>query len=92
MGNGAVINDPRLTVNTRDDRWDAGYCSYVTILNTSDEPVDGWMLQFEIEGTINNSWNVERNADSETVTFSNVEWNGLIAPGGQVEFGFCATL
>ena len=75
-----------------EDRWDVGYCNYVTLTNTSDEAVDGWMVQFDVEGTINNSWNVDRNGDSGLVTFSNVAWNGLLQPSGQVEFGYCVAL
>jgi endo-1,4-beta-xylanase len=92
MGNGAGVNDPRLQVDIREDRWDMGYCGYVTLTNTSAEPIDGWMVQTNVEGTINNVWNVEHNGDSGLVTFSNVGWNGLIQPNGQVEFGFCSTL
>ncbi|MBV71772.1 MAG: hypothetical protein CMH52_10570 [Myxococcales bacterium] len=92
MGNGEGLNDPRIQVDIVEDRWDVGYCNYVTLTNTSDEAVDGWMVQFDVEGTINNSWNVDRNGDSGVVTFSNVAWNGLLQPNGQVEFGYCVAL
>ncbi len=92
VGNGEGLNDPRIRVDVVEDRWDVGYCNYVTLTNTSEEVVDGWIVQFDVEGTINNSWNVDRNGDSGLVTFSNVAWNGLLQPSGQVEFGYCVAL
>ena len=92
MGNGAGVNDPRLTVDIRDDRWASGYCQYVTITNTSTETIDGWSVQIDVEGTLNSAWNVEYTGDAGSVTFSNVTWNSLLPAEAQVEFGFCAAL
>ena len=81
MGNGAGVNDPRLTVDIRDDRWASGYCQYVTITNIGSETIDGWSVQIEVEGTLNNAWNVEYIGDTGPVVFSNVGWNGLLPAG-----------
>ena len=91
-GNGAGVNDTRLSVDIRDDRWATGYCQYVTITNTSQEAIDGWSVQIEVEGTLNNAWNVEYTGDTGPVVFSNLGWNGLLQAESQVEFGFCAAL
>ena len=90
MGGGGGVGDPRLRVDVRDDRWDSGYCSYVTVTNASDLALNGWMVSIEVEGMINNAWNVNRDGDSGSVIFSNVEWNALLNPEQSAEFGFCA--
>lgn len=92
MGNGAGVNDPRLSVDVRDDRWASGYCQYVTISNMSTESIDGWSVEIEVEGTLNSAWNVEYTGDTGAVVFSNLSWNSVLPSDGQVEFGYCATL
>ena len=57
----------------------------------SADPVE-WAFEAEVEGTINNAWNVSRSGDSGRVRFSGVEWNRVVAPEQQVEFGYCADL
>ena len=88
----AGSGDPRITVDEREDRWDSGFCLYVTLTNTSEETVDGWSVQLNVEGTIDSVWNAMNSADSGSVTFTNVAWNNVIAPQASVEFGFCTAL
>jgi hypothetical protein len=88
----AGAGDPRITVDEREDRWDSGFCLYVTLTNISEESVDGWSVQLNIDGTLTDVWNAEYSGDSGQVTFTNVGWNSVIAPQASVEFGLCATL
>jgi len=90
-GDGPVAGAAGLEVTSREDRWAAGYCGYYTISNTSAEPIE-WAVDVDVEGTINNAWNVARTGDSGRVRFSGVEWNAFVQPNQQVEFGFCADL
>jgi hypothetical protein len=91
-GGSAGISDPRLMVSDREDRWDTGYCRYVTVNNSSDDQIDGWVVQLTIEGSINNAWNIEYSADSGVVNFTPVEWNTTLYPQSSIEFGFCGQL
>jgi len=89
---GGGVNDPRLNVDFRDDRWETGYCRYVTVTNVSQEGLNGWMISIDVDGTIDNAWNVNYDSDSGVVVFSNVEWNAILVPEQSAEFGFCAAL
>ena len=80
-----------LDIASREDRWQTGLCAYYTVRNVSADPVE-WAFEAEVEGTINNAWNVSRSGDSGRVRFSGVEWNRVVAPEQQVEFGYCADL
>ena len=84
--------DDRLVIDERRDGWETGYCLYVTVTNASEEVIDGWSVQLNIQGTLTNAWNVNYSGESGLVTFSNVEWNSQIAPQASVEFGMCASL
>lgn len=92
ISNNAGIEDPRLTVDIRDDRWSAGYCQYVSITNASTATIDGWSVQIPIEGTLSSAWNVAYDREMGDVIFSNLDWNSVLIAGDQVEFGFCGTL
>ena len=89
---GGAVGDGRLTVDIRDDRWATGYNRYVTVTNTGDETLNGWAISIEVDGTITNAWEVERDGDTGTVIFTNGQWNGVLAPGAAAQFGYGASL
>jgi cellulase/cellobiase CelA1 len=91
VGDGPVAGHPGLDVTSREDRWNDGYCAYYTIANTTEEPIE-WAVDTEVDGTINNAWNVNRSGDGGRVRFWGVEWNAFVQSNQQVEFGFCADL
>ncbi len=72
-------------------RWNAGYCADGVVTNRGEAPVV-WEVEADIEGIINNAWNVVRSGDSGRVTFRGEGWNAEVPPGGEVRFGFCAQL
>ena len=88
----AGAGDDRLAIDERRDGWETGYCLYVTVTNASEEVIDGWSVQLNIQGTLTNAWNANYSGESGLVTFSNVEWNSQITPQASVEFGMCASL
>jgi len=90
-GDGPTAGAPGLDVTSREDRWEGGYCAYYTVANSSAEPIE-WAVDVDVDGTINNAWNVNRTGDSGRVRFSGVEWNAFVQPNQQVEFGFCGDL
>ncbi|MBJ3774764.1 cellulase family glycosylhydrolase [Acuticoccus mangrovi] len=71
--------------------WGTGSVFNVVINNVSDQPVSGWRLAMDLPFDIEKLWSAELVADEgERVTLQNVEWNGTIAPGQTVDFGFVA--
>ncbi|SCL13614.1 esterase, PHB depolymerase family [Micromonospora nigra] len=73
--------------------WNTGLTTAITVTNTSTRAVDGWSLAFPLPAgqTITNGWNATYAPSSGAVTARNLSYNGVIAPGGSVGFGFQAT-
>jgi cellulase/cellobiase CelA1 len=76
---------------TEQSRWPTGYCANGSVTNQGNAEAR-WVVEAEIEGVINNAWNVEISANAGRVEFSGVGWNALIGPGQSADFGFCAEL
>lgn len=62
----------------------------LTISNTGDEPIDGWELGFDFDGsqTVKNGRDAFWSQDGSSVTATNLPWNGRIEPGASIELGF----
>jgi len=73
--------------------WNTGLTESITITNTGTAPINGWALAFTLAGgqTITSAWNASISPASGPVTAKNVGYNGSVAPGGTVSFGFQAT-
>ncbi|MDX3661577.1 cellulose binding domain-containing protein [Streptomyces sp. ID05-26A] len=73
--------------------WAEGLTSNITLTNTGTTPVDGWSLVFALPGgqTITGGWSATYSPSSGQVTATNASYNGQIAPGASVTFGFQAT-
>ena len=87
----AAAGDPRIEIASREDRWDHGYCVYVTLTNISEVTLEGWEVRWEVEGTISNTWGAFRDADAGSVTFINLPENARLEANQQAQLGFCAT-
>ena len=78
-----------VTVETRtDSSWQTGHCDSVTITNHTDVPVD-WSVPLMLDGTLNDHWNCNVDGTSGNVTFTGVDYNRTIMPGGNAQFGYC---
>ncbi|MFK3980932.1 PQQ-dependent sugar dehydrogenase [Micromonospora sp. NPDC050397] len=73
-----------------DSQWGTGFTASVTVTNTGTEPIDGWTLIWSFAGTqrAGTFWNSSGSQQDGTVTARNANWNGVIAPGASVTFGF----
>ncbi|WP_228543286.1 cellulose binding domain-containing protein [Micromonospora sp. S-DT3-3-22] len=73
-------------------QWQGGFQGEVTIRNTGTTPVDGWTLQWTFADgqRISQAWNAGYTQSGGTVRATNVSWNGAIAAGATVNFGFLA--
>ncbi|MBN1429496.1 MAG: cellulose binding domain-containing protein, partial [Anaerolineae bacterium] len=70
--------------------WGTGYCSNVYITNNGSEPID-WTVNFDVEGTIYDFWNVVWSQDGSSVTAEGVDWNNVLQPNETThDIGFCA--
>ena len=88
---GPQFGAPGLMVESREDRWQTGYCAYYTVRNTTDAPLE-WAIRIQVEGEINNAWNCQLSAMMGLVEVTGAGWNNSIPPMQQVDFGFCADL
>ena len=74
-----------------DSRWNTGFNGTVRITNRGSTTIQGWTVGFNLSGTVTNQWNaVRRTSNGSSYTFGNATWNGSIAPGATVSFGFQA--
>lgn len=82
-----------LTCTTSADTWNNGYVVNVTVLNDGTAPVNGWQvaLNFNQSPGVTGSWNATVSTSGNTVTASNIGWNGNISAGQNVSFGFQGT-
>lgn len=78
------------------NQWNAGYVATITIRNTSDTPIEGWTLNFNIGNSVSitNAWNVQTTGQINalaTATSNTAHYNGTIPARGTVSFGYRAS-
>ena len=73
-------------------QWPGGFTATAVVTNLGD-PVNGWRLSWAFAGDerITQSWNGSHTQSGAQVTAANAAWNGAIATGATVSFGFNAT-
>ncbi|MFF5218170.1 chitinase [Micromonospora sp. NPDC000442] len=70
--------------------WGSGWEGKYTITNGGGTTVNGWSLAFDLPAgtTVGTYWDALLTSSGQRYTFTNRSWNGIIAPGGSVSFGF----
>src|SRR3954468_25064420 len=84
---------PILTATiTQTSVWDSGYGAEVVIRNAGDAPAPSWAVEFDLPAgtTVTSSWSSTRTSTGNHHRFTNVSWNGTVAAGASVSFGFNA--
>jgi mono/diheme cytochrome c family protein len=73
-------------------QWDTGFTAGLKITNGG-SAIDGWKLAWEMPDNqqITQLWNGQYTQNNAHVEVSNAGWNGKIAQGANVEFGFNAS-
>jgi cellulase/cellobiase CelA1 len=73
--------------------WNSGLTESITLTSTSGATVSGWKLVFTLPGgqQITGGWSATYAPASGTVTATNVNYNGVLAPGASTTIGFQAT-
>ncbi len=72
------------------DQWSGGFQAEVRLSNTGSAAWSGWSLgwSFTDGQRITQAWNAEHTQSGAAVTAKNVGWNGNVAAGSSVSFGF----
>ncbi|KXK62470.1 hypothetical protein AWW66_08250 [Micromonospora rosaria] len=77
----------------KQSEWQGGFVTDITIMNTATTAVNGWTLDFTFPGDqrITTLWSATHAQSGSAVTIRNASWNGTIAAGASVSFGFQGT-
>ncbi|KUL34583.1 cellulose binding domain-containing protein [Actinoplanes awajinensis] len=75
---------------TKDSDWGTGYQAHYTIQNGTGAAVNGWQLVFGLPASakLSTSWDATVTTSGNVETAKNAGWNGTIAAGGTISFGF----
>jgi len=74
-------------------QWATGFVAGVTVTNTGTTALTGWTVTFTFGGNqqVTSSWSVSLAQSQETVTASNLSYNGALGTGASTSFGFQGT-
>lgn len=74
-------------------RWSAGFTTLVTLKNTGTSAVSPWELKWSFADSqkVTDRWQAEITQSGQDVSAKPAAWNGSIAPGASVNFGFNGT-
>jgi cellulose binding protein with CBM2 domain len=77
---------------TQTSVWSSGYGADLIIRNTGDAAATGWAVEFDLPAgtTVSSSWSSVRTSSGSHYRFTNASWNGTVAPGATVSFGYNA--
>ncbi|MGN9779000.1 chitinase [Micromonospora sp. H33] len=70
--------------------WGTGWEGKYTITNGGTSTINGWSLTFDLPAgtSVGTYWDALLTSSGQRYTFTNRSWNGTIAPGALVSFGF----
>ena len=70
--------------------WSDGFTADVTIVNRTGAALKGWNVGWSFPGNqrVTNLWNGSATQAAQAVTVAHAAWNGAVANGGTVAFGF----
>ncbi|MER5572306.1 glycoside hydrolase family 6 protein [Streptomyces massasporeus] len=90
---GAATSAVPCTVDYKvQSQWDTGFTAAVTITNNA-AAKSGWTVKWSYAGNqkVTNGWNGKISQNGADVTVANEGYNGNVASGGSVSFGFNGT-
>ncbi|SHF11059.1 glycoside hydrolase family 18 chitinase [Streptoalloteichus hindustanus] len=75
---------------TKASDWGSGYTGAITITNGGSTALNGWNVEFDLpSGTsVASYWDALMTRTGDHYKFANREYNGNVAPGASVSFGF----
>ncbi|WP_326820641.1 chitinase [Streptosporangium sp. NBC_01756] len=77
-------------VFTKVSDWGSGFEGKYTITNGGTTTVNGWSVAFDLPSgaSVGSFWDASLSRSGQRFTFTNVGWNGTLAPGASASFGF----
>ncbi|MEU4539641.1 cellulose binding domain-containing protein, partial [Streptosporangium sp. NPDC023825] len=81
---------PPTAVFTKTSDWGTGFEGKYTITNGGTTTINGWSVAFDLPSgaNIGSFWDASLSRSGQRFTFTNVGWNGTLAPGATASFGF----
>ncbi|HEV2779303.1 MAG TPA: cellulose binding domain-containing protein [Actinophytocola sp.] len=78
---------------TKVQDWGTGWEGRYTIRNGGTVTITSWRVEFDLPAgtSIGTHWDAVRGGSGNHYIFSNAGWNGTVAPGASVSFGFNAS-
>jgi chitinase len=78
---------------TKTSSWGSAFEGKYTITNGTTATISGWQVAFDLPsgGAVSSSWDTTMSRSGQRFTFANLSWNGTLAPGASVSFGFIAS-
>lgn len=75
---------------TKDSDWGTGYQAKYTINNGTSSTLTSWTVAFDLPAglSLGTFWDATLTSDGQHVTAVNRNYNGTVAPGSSVSFGF----
>jgi cellulase/cellobiase CelA1 len=71
--------------------WGTGFIGDLKITNSGTTPISGWTMEFDLAANIVSIWNAEIVSHVGTrYVIRNAAWNGTLAAGAEISFGFQA--
>ncbi|MEV0565061.1 cellulose binding domain-containing protein [Dactylosporangium sp. NPDC050588] len=70
--------------------WGSGYGAEFAVTNRGDAAASGWVVEFDLPAgsAVSSSWDSTRTSTGQHHRFANASWNGAVAAGATVRFGF----
>ncbi|MEU4425978.1 cellulase family glycosylhydrolase [Actinoplanes sp. NPDC024001] len=70
--------------------WGSGWQGEYTITNAGTSPITSWRVEFDLPAgtSVGSYWDALLTTAGRHATFTNRSWNGTVAPGASVKFGF----
>ncbi|MFB9679433.1 cellulose binding domain-containing protein [Streptosporangium vulgare] len=81
---------PNTAVFTKVSDWGTGFEGKYTVTNGGTTTINGWSVAFDLPSgaNIGSFWDASMSRSGQRFTFTNVGWNGTLAPGATASFGF----
>ncbi len=88
----SISSEAKLIVKTEIySDWQTGFCTSFKIKNHSNEAVQNWQLQFNMnQAKIKNSWNADFKQSIGQYTVTPYDWGQTIQPNQVRDVGFCS--
>lgn len=77
----------------KESQWSSGYVGRMTVLNDATSTITSWRVEFDLPAgtTITSHWSAALTRTGNRYSFTNLPWNGTLAPNASTSFGWVAS-